>query len=176
MPKKTKSNTKIPAKDECQTPAYGISPILPYLPKSWTLWECAVGEGLMKSALEDAGYFVVGTGFDFFESPYRGDFIWNCIVTNPPFSLKYKWLERCYELGKPFALLMPVDVIAAKSAQTLFAKYGVEILLLDKRIDFKMPNKKWDGKGADFSVAWFTWGLKIGRTLTYLCHIEKKGH
>jgi len=175
MPKKSKDNTKIPAKDECQTPAYALDPIIPYLFRQWRLWECAVGEGLMRDALIQKGYVVHATGHDFFQMDPNA-FQWDCIVTNPPFSLKYKWLERCYELGKPFALLMPVDVIAAKSAQILFKEYGIEILLLDKRVDFKMPHKKWDGKGADFSVAWFTWQLGVGQELTYLCHIDKTSY
>jgi hypothetical protein len=178
MPKKSKSNTKIPAKDNCQTPPYALDPLMPYLPKDDSIiWESACGEGLLvDSLLRDWGYKVVWSdinrdiGEDFFIwNPKK----WDIQITNPPFSLKYKWLARSYELGKPFALLMPVDVIAASSAQKLFKKYGIEILLLNKRVDFKMPNKGWEGNGAQFSVAWFCWRLNIGRELTYMCEIDK---
>lgn len=41
--------------------------------------------------------------------------------------------------------------------QELFRKYGIELLLLDKRINFETPSGK--GSGAWFPVAWFCWKL-----------------
>ncbi len=123
MPKKTKSNEKgTPAKDRCQTPPYALDPLLQYLPKDWLIWEPACGEGLLAKGLVVNGYDVYSSdiilGQNFFK--YEPDIGWDAIVTNPPFSVKYPWLKRCYELGKPFALLMPVDVFGAQSAQRLF--------------------------------------------------------
>lgn len=174
--KKTKSNKKIPAKDMCQTPPYALEPLYPYLPKGTVVWESACGEGLLVQAMLDKGYKVKWSDVE--RDPRENFFAWEPLkgfdvqVTNPPFSLKYAWMERSYKLGKPFALLMPVDVIAAKSAHKLWEKFGIEILLLDARVDFKMPNKGWEGKGSDFSVEWFTWGLNIGRTFTFV-HLPK---
>ena len=154
-----KSNDRIPQKDICQTPAYALEPLFPYL---WGhIWECAEGEGYLTRGLTGKGYSVTGTdvltGCDFLDYSYIPDC--DIILTNPPFSLKYKFLKKCYELEKPFALLMPVDVMGAVTAQRLFQEYGIEIMLLDKRVDFKMPNKGWDGAGAWFPVAWFCWKL-----------------
>jgi hypothetical protein len=154
-----KSNDRVPRKDLCQTPAYAIVPLLPYL--SGHIWECAEGEGYLVDSLKSHGYRVTGTdiltGCDFLDYPYSPDC--DVILTNPPFSKKYKFLEKCYDLGKPFALLMQIEVLGAVTAQRLFKKYGFELMLLDKRVDFKMPNKGWNGKGAWFPVAWFCWKL-----------------
>lgn len=155
--------------DACQTPPAAIDPLLPFLDVSWTVWEPACGEGLLVEALYDSGFHDVEisdllTGKNFFEYAPTS---WDCLVTNPPYSIKYKWLERCYQLGKPFALLLPVETLGAATAQVLFREYGVELILLDKRVNFKMPNKGWDGGGAQFPVAWFTWGLGIGQQLTF---------
>lgn len=96
------------------------------------------------------------TGQNFFEyEPAR----WNILITNPPYSIKYQWLERCCQLGKPFALLVPVETIGAKAAQTLGREYGLEMLLLDCRVDFKMPAAGWTGKGAQFPVMWLCSGM-----------------
>lgn len=177
--KKTKINSKETARDVCQTPPYALLPLLPYLPNGKIIWEPACGEGILVNALIDLGYKVKWSDIirdpkeDFFKFEPRKGF--DLIVTNPPYSLKYQWLERCYQLGRPFALLMPIDTLAAKTAQTMFSQYGTEIILLDARVDFKMPNKGWDGAGADYSVEWFTWGLNIGRPLTY-AHLEKPQH
>jgi hypothetical protein len=166
--KKTKYNIKnVPARDSCQTPPYALIPLLKYINPALTVWECASGEGLMAEAIRLNGNNVIATtleeGFDFFKTDVKAD----CIITNPPYSIKYKWMERCYELGRPFALLLPVDTIAAVSSHKLWKKYGVSIILLSKRINFKMPNMGWDGQGADYSVEWFTFGLGLPEGLIY---------
>jgi len=147
--------------DQCQTPEEGLIPLLPFLRSYWHIWEPARGEGnLMLSLLTNGFYNVVGTdiltGQDFFT--YReSDF--DAIVTNPPYSVKYQWLKRCYELGKPFALLMPVEMLGAKTAQRMFAKHGISVVFPYGRINFKMPNKGWDGSSAQFPTAWYTWKM-----------------
>jgi len=153
--------------DRCQTPPYALAPLLPYLPDR-VIWEPAAGEGLLVRGLMEAGFTVIGTdilmGDNFFETCPPG---WDVQVTNPPFSTKYHWLAHSYDLGRPFALLMPVEVLGAARAQRLFAAYGVEVILLDKRVNFKMPNLGWSGRGAHFASAWFTWGLGLGQALTF---------
>lgn len=160
---------KILDSDNCQTPAYALAPLLPFLKVDWAIWECACGDGILSGAMLDKGFTVLSSdirfGSDFFEfEPKR---IWDCIVTNPPYSCKYEWLERCYQLQKPFALLLPLEILGAARAQRLFEKKGIEIILLNRRVNFKMPYKGLKGGGAWFAVAWFTHGLNIGRSITY---------
>jgi len=168
---KPKSNDKNPQKDKCGTPSYALTPLLPYIPKDWIVWESASGEGLLADALEINGYQVIRsdilTGQNYFDDRNLPSH-YDIQITNVPFSIKYKWLQRAYQLGKPFALLMPSDVLfAGKEAQPLFQKYGCEILLPDKRTDFKMPNKGWGGT-AQMHTSWFTWGLNIGQLITFV--------
>lgn len=146
--------------DACQTPAYALDPLLPYLKPEWTIWEPAHGEGYLTGALFDSGFsgvetsdILTGQNFFAYEPPQ-----WDCLVTNPPFSLKFKWLERCYQLGKPFALLVPVEMLGVKTAQELIVPRGFEIMLLNRRVNFKMPNKGWDSS-AQFPVMWVCWQL-----------------
>jgi hypothetical protein len=171
---KPKSNYKADPRDCCQTPGYAVDPLLRFVKPSWSIWEPASGEGFLLAALRAGGFEDVITGDvlsgqDFFTyQPQR----WDCLITNPPFSQKYKWIARCYELGKPFALLMPFETLAAQAGQKYFRDCGVEIILPDKRIDYKMPAKGWGGS-AQFHSAWFTWGLGIGRELTFV-EIDKR--
>lgn len=154
--------------DACQTPPYAIDPLLPCLKREWTIWEPAAGENNLVEALYDSGYSSdqvavsdILTGQNFFEfSPER----WDCLVTNPPYSIKYQWLERCYQLGKPFALLLPVETLGAKTAQELLKRYGFEMMLLNKRVDFKMPNKGWNSS-AQFPVLWLCWQILPDRVM-----------
>lgn len=153
--------------NDFQTPPEALSPLLPYLKKEWVIWECAEGEGNLVKGLEDKGFSVVGTdieiGSDFLRDPIINGF--NCIITNPPYSLKQQFLERCYEIGKPFALLLPLTTLETKKRQNLFNEYGIEIIFFPKRINFKTPSGK--GSGSWFATAWFTWGLNIGKELTF---------
>ncbi len=148
--------------DACQTPPYALKPLLPYLDGDWEVWEPAAGKGRMVDALRDAEFDVIASdiigGKDFFE--YQPE-SFDCIVTNPPYSLKYKWLERCYALGKPFALLLPVETLGAKTAQTLFREHGISVIFMDRRINFEMPNIGLDGSNAQFPTAWFVWGIEL---------------
>lgn len=155
--------------DRCQTPGYALDPLLPYLVQDWRMWEPAAGEGLLVEALYDSGFKTVHsgdllTGQNFFETEPPA---FDCLVTNPPYSIKYQWLERCYALDKPFALLLPVETLGAKSAQGFFRDCGLEVIFMDRRVNFKMPNMGYDGNGAQFPVAWFTWRLGIGQQMTF---------
>jgi len=87
------------------------------------------------------------------------------IVTNPPFSLKGEFLERAYLLGKPFAFLLPLTTFEGLKRQALFRRYGLEVVLFDRRINFETPSGR--GGGSWFATAWFTWGLGIGRQLSF---------
>lgn len=166
--RKGESVSKPPLKagnaDDFQTPPIALMPLLPYLKKDWYIWECAVGRGNLSLALMNKGYDVVSSDKEksFLEwQPPRFD----CIITNPPYSLKEKFLEQCYQLGKPFALLMPLTALEGKKRQTLYKKYGIEIILFNKRINFETPSGK--GTGSWFATAWFTNGLNIGQQLTF---------
>jgi hypothetical protein len=148
--------------DACQTPVYALGPILPYLSKEITLWESACGDTSLSAELASTGHRVIATDllegaeYDFFKyEPVH----WDVQVTNPPYSIKFPWLKRSYELGKPFALLVPVDILGAKKAQVLLQQYGFEIMLLDTRVDFIMPNKGLSGAGAQFATMWLCWNL-----------------
>lgn len=153
--------------DQCQTPPYALDLILPYLPEGATIWEPAAGHGMLAEALQLHGFRVVAgdllTGQNFFE--YEPP-VWDVLVTNPPYSIKYDWLERCYALCKPFALLMPIEMLVTR-ATNWFMEHGIEVVAPNKRINFHMPNKGFDGGGAQFPTAWYTWGLNIGATLTF---------
>jgi len=153
--------------DDFQTPSIALNPLIPYLKREWIIWECAEGKGYLTQELRSKGFNAIGTdiltGRDFLIwEPGKYD----CIVTNPPYSLKERFLYRCYQLGKPFALLLPLTTLETAKRQILFRKYGVEIVLFDKRINFVTPSGQ--GSGAWFAVAWFTNWLNIGQALTFV--------
>jgi hypothetical protein len=154
-------------KDDFQTPSSALDPLYKFLKPGWTIWECATGKGNLTRAMRKKGYNVISTdilsGKDFLEyKPNQYD----CIITNPPFSLKQEFLQRAYCLGKPFAFLLPLTTLESAKRQFLFRNCGLELILFDHRINFETPDG--EGDGSWFATAWFTNGLKIGKELTFV--------
>lgn len=146
--------------NDFQTPPKALEPLIKYLNPQWTIWECAAGKGNLTRALRDRGFKVVSTdiltGKDFLTyAPKEFD----CIITNPPFSLKQKFIARAYELGRPFAFLLPLTTLETEGRQQYFRRCGLEIILFNKRINFETPSGK--GSGSWFSSAWFSATSKV---------------
>ena len=142
--------------DEVYTPSYAVDPIVPYLPKDKVIWECTdYGASKITTYLRESGYTVISTSkaeFDYLvDTP---DFDYDIVVTNPPYSLKDKFLERSYELGKPFALLLPITSLEGIKRSRMYDTNGIEVMVLDRRVNFT------GGKsGSWFNTSWFCWQL-----------------
>ena len=149
---------KQPKNDLLYTPEFAVKPLLKYLPEEkLTVWECCDGGGsAITKRLREAGYKVISTdiqtGFDFLKD--KPDFEFDMIITNPPFSLKNQFLKKCYEYQKPFALLLPITALEGVERNKLFARYGISVIVLDRRINF-MKEKK----GSWFNTSWFIWNI-----------------
>ena len=94
----------------------------------------------------------IDEGHDFFEfEPNK----WDLIVSNPPFSIKDKVLERLYSFNKPFAILLPLNSLQGKTRYKYF-KQGIQILSFDARVCYHdkahMDNVV---KGSPFATAYF---------------------
>jgi hypothetical protein len=97
-----------------------------------------------RSSLEEGQNF-----FEFEPTEY------DVIISNPPFTQKDAVLKRLYELGKPFAILLPLNSLQGVSRYKYF-KQGIQILTFDKRIGFHNPeNMKEYKKGSSFATAYF---------------------
>lgn len=75
-------------------------------------------------------------GYDFFEyEPNRDSY--DYIVSNPPYSLKTEVLERLFELGKPFAMLIGVvGLFESQRRFEMFRDNDWEIMYLNRRVSF----------------------------------------
>ncbi len=158
---------KMPKYDNLYTPEVALQPLLPYLPKntSKVIWECCdPGHSNITKVLRDQGYSVVTSdirnGFDFLTDEPSHDF--DLIITNPPYSLKDQFLERCYQHHRPFALLLPLTALEGKRRSILYRKYGISVIVPNKRIEFTGKNANW------FAVAWFCWNILKDNSLIFM--------
>jgi hypothetical protein len=146
-----------PINDELYTPPEAIKPLLKHLPKPpLTIWECTdFGESLITKMLKEKGYKVISSHINTFNFlTDKPDFEFDMIITNPPYSLKDEFLAKCYSYNKPFAMLLPLTSLEGVKRNLLFSKYGIDLIVLNKRINF-MKNKKnnW------FNTSWFTYKI-----------------
>ena len=142
------------------TPRDVTEALLKYLdlPKTTVIWEPACGEMDMVSVMKEQGYRVIATdlsqGKDFLNEPLH-ECDW--IITNPPFSVSDKFIERCAEHGKPFALLLKSQYWHAKKRYDLYQRITPSTVCpLTWRPDFlfKKPGKR----GAPLmDVMWCIW-------------------
>ena len=131
--------------DELYTLAYGVKPILKYVPKDYTVW-CPFDtrESEFVKQLKNNGnnviYSHISYGQDFYKYEPSDD--WDCIISNPPFTNKRKIFERCLDFNKPFALIMtnawlndsaPVNIFLERDKQ-------LQLLMFDKRMKFMDRN------------------------------------
>ena len=138
--------------DEYDTPRYALDMLLPYLPKGKRIWECAWGRGVLAQHMKDAGLRVVGgPDINFFQAVR---FRYDLIVTNPPFSLTDAFIRHAYNIGKPFAFLMPIERLGGRTRLPMYRKHGLELLVPSKRMDFTGEG------GKHYAItAWFCWRI-----------------
>lgn len=102
--------------DEQYTPRYGVEVLLPHIQhlKGKIIW-CPFDkeDSEFVKVLSENGFIVtyshISYGQDFFNyEPSK----WDLIISNPPYKNKRAFWERCLDLGKPFALLLPLNILS----------------------------------------------------------------
>lgn len=77
------------------------------------------------------------------------------MISNSPFSKKDNVLQRAYDLGKPFAILLPCNSIQGKRRFKIFQN-EIQMLCFDTRIDYHTNgNMATYTKGNHFGSAYF---------------------
>ena len=151
------TSSKTPEAQEMYTPYYCVDPIMKYISKDKKIWTPFDKEwsSFYQSFVRD-GYEVVRShiddGQDFFT--YEPD-EYDVIVSNPPFSIKDKILQRLYELNKPFAILLPLNSLQGKSRYKYF-KNGIQLLAFDQRVGYhNQGSMDIPIEGSPFATAYF---------------------
>ena len=102
------------------------------------IWECSCGEGHLSKRLEELGYNVKSTdlinrgygevGIDFLKCNEKWD---GDILTNPPYSLAYEFIEHALELindhHKVF-MFLKLTFLEGKKRRELFNKHCLKTL------------------------------------------------
>ena len=130
--------------DEVLTPRYGVIPIIKHLKKrGYTNILCPFdkGDSMFVRVLRESGFNVeyshIGEDIDFFELDNSGiRAAYDCIVSNPPFSIKDEILQRLYEIDMPFAIILPQNSLQSIKRVDMYLKNGIEYMGFDRRINY----------------------------------------
>jgi len=154
--------------DEIYTPKEAVMYLIPFLNKEDLIWDCAFGTGKLKEYFEEEGFKVIGNkDIDFLkDGQHTKEFgMMDLIITNPPYSIKDKFLEKALKLGFPFAFLMPITALGGQKRIKLFHQFGIQLVIPDKRINYITPNH---GKSAWFHSVWFCHRMNLPRDLNFV--------
>jgi hypothetical protein len=154
--------------------------LIPFIPKSVRIvWECAAGEKKIANVLSEYDYNVLSSDIRDNLLVSKLNFLTekcslNCesrevaIITNPPYSLKRQFFNKCIELNATFALLISGDY----SLWTIDAvrKYSCEKIVPDHRINFITPTGLSEATGhlSYFHSYWLTRYFGLGKSETFV--------
>ena len=83
-----------------------------------------------------------------FRSLYEPKEEYDYIISNPPFSRKLEVLERLYDIGKPFAMVLGLPILNYQEVGSFFVGRDLQLLIVDKKVSF-------DGNTASFNNSYF---------------------
>ena len=144
--------------DEFYTPKYAVDPLINYIPSGSTvLCPFDTTESLIVRGLKQHGCFVTNShlfdGVDFFDiNKPDVDFV----ISNPPYSLKGEVLERLFEWGVPFAMLLGVvGLFESQRRFEMFRDNPFEVMYLNRRVSyFKDYSDQKPSLNPPFSSVW----------------------
>ena len=155
--------------DDYMTPKSAWEAIKHIIPTDKLIWEPFYGDGRSGEILRELGFRVHHEDEDFFQNN-RGD----VVVSNPPFTMIPKVLERLVELGKPFVVIMPAPKLFTGYVRKLFSKIDPELQIIIPRrriqfiklVDGEVPE---DYKSkCNFDCFYYCWKMNLPRDITWL--------
>lgn len=138
-------------RDEYYTPKILVEVLVPYIKDFEVIWcpfdtESSEFVQVFRDLNKQVYYSHIWAGQDFFT--WSPDDHYDCIISNPPFSMKLKVFDRLYKLNKPFAMVMGLPILNYQEVGSFFLDKELQLLIVDKKISF-------DGKTASFNNSYF---------------------
>lgn len=151
------TNTKTKFKtDDYSTPPEAYELLFKFIPRNKINWDPFYFQGRLNIP-EDTTF--IHEDKDFFQYiPDEYDFI----ISNPPYSIKERIFERCENIGKPYALLVPFDTLERKYMNTILKTRDVSIIVPHKR--YKYNDCKFT---PPFKSVWICVGFGLSKQLIF---------
>jgi hypothetical protein len=166
--------------DEQYTPRYGVKVLLPHIQhlKDKIIW-CPFDkeDSQFVKVLTEKGFKVVYSHID-----YGQDFFtyepktWDVIISNPPYKNKRAYWERCLSFHKPFALLLPPNILSDSviNATMNDRSSDFQLLIPSRRMRFYNAKNGEVGNQPTFKATYF--GVDIFKRQIILQDMELTHH
>ena len=156
--------------DDYMTPKNAWESIIDYIPKDKVIHEPFYGDGKSGQYLRELGLNVFHEDKDFFTY----DIPDSICVSNPPFTMTERVLQRLKELDRPFILILPSSKINTQYFRRLFSdeENPIKIIIPRKRIQFlKMVDGVVDinqKRCCNFDCFYYCWKIDLPRDIIWL--------
>jgi hypothetical protein len=95
-------------------------------------------QSLFVQTLNEHGHTVLHGMTNFLET---GNYQFDYLITNPPFSLKDQVISQVYKYGKPSLLMLPLDVLGGIKRRKMYVENGYPFFVIPaKRIGYYDQN------------------------------------
>lgn len=135
------------------TPLSAFDPLVNYLVPNANYWEPACGDRRLIKVLNMCGFIADGNdlinGYNYLEDTNKYD----CILTNPPYSLAFEFCQQAVKYSQHTYLLLRLNFLASIKRRAWFkSNEPSAIFVLSERPSFT-------GSGTDATdYAWIYWG------------------
>lgn len=151
-------------KNDCYTtPKSAYKSIKPFVPPNVSICDPFFNDGkcgtYMKEVFDENT--IIHTDGDAFENVPQSDMI----ITNPPFSVKYKVLDYLVGLDRPFMCILPVMSITTKAFRAVKGFEHFQFIFPNGRINFEKTDKTM--KGAWFFSMWVCYKMNLDSQIVY---------
>ena len=146
--------------DDYMTPKTAWSNIKHLIPTNKVIWECFFGDGQSGEYLRELGFEVIHEEIDFFDNN-KGEIL----ISNPPFSIVAKILDRLFIIDKPFIMILP----SSKICTNYFRKYKdkkLQIIIPRRRIHF-IKNNSLTNK-CNFDCFYYCYNINLENDIIWL--------
>lgn len=151
-------------KNDCYTtPKFAYKSIKPYVPKNISICDPFFNDGKCGEYMKEVfdTNTIIHTDADAFDNIPDSDII----ITNPPFSIKYKVLEYLVSLDRPFMCILPITSITTKLFRTVKNYDKFQFIFPSGRINYEKPDKTM--KGSWFFSVWVCYKMNLDSQIVY---------
>lgn len=146
-------------RDFYATPEEAFKPLIPFLPKEWSYWEPACGDGRLIRWMREEGLNADGADLEPAVDGYpKVDFLKDetfrdCIISNPPFSLAHEFCDHAIKHSNHVFMLLRLNFLASLKRRDWFKENEpTALFVLSKRPSFTN-----NGKTDATDYAWIMW-------------------
>ena len=154
-----------------------ISNTLIFIETGLPVFEPACGMGNISNVLRENPFYkfnvVVQDLYTSFVTEHKDylttlDPLYSFLITNPPFCLKFEFLEKAFLSERPFAMILPILCYFTVRGSALFEKYPLAIFAFRRNVVFEHNGRKTAYSG----MAWFVGNLGEKKDFATIQYID----